>query len=287
MQQILGRAKNFARSPYRVLRKKYLRSFRGFRPADLRRVLRENGIKWGDAIFVHSGMEGFAGFHGSVPDIVRVFQQVAGPNGTLMMPTLPFAGSAIDYAKSNRTFNPLTTPSRVGLLTEIFRRFPDVKRSIHPTHPIAIWGACENRWIENHGLADTPCGRDTPFDFLFQRNGKIILAGVTIECLTFFHYAEELLEPLMPFSPFTVERYRLSCRVNGQIVESGAMRLYKPEISRHRRLALLAAELQKAHRWKEGRTGTLKVVVLSAQEVLQTLYEMADRGVFCYEMSNL
>ncbi len=280
---MLQPAKKRLRGPYRELRRKYLRLRSGFGPDDLRRLLRENGVSPGDAVLVHSGMSGFEGFRGNLSDIIGVFQEAVGRGGTLLMPTLSMAGSALDYARSNRIFDANTTPSQVGLLTEVFRRSPDVKRSIHPTHSVAVWGADQDWWIANHHLSDTPCGRGTPWERLWERDGKIVLAGVPIAAMTYFHCAEEHLEPRMPASPFTTERYAVSCRVDKQIIESAPMRLYDPQISRRRNLAPLDAELRRTGRWREIRAGTLTAPVLRAREVLQALEEMADRGTFCYD----
>ncbi|MDQ2841076.1 MAG: AAC(3) family N-acetyltransferase [Acidobacteriota bacterium] len=283
LERILKPTKNLLRGPYRAARKKYLRQFYGFDRDGLLALLRRNGIQSGAALLVHSGMTEFAGFRGSVADIVRVFQTAVGPHGTLLMPTIPFTGTAVEYAQSDPVFDPRLTPSRVGLVSELFRRFPGVRRSIHPTHSIAVWSPDADRWIENHPLADTPCGRSSPFDVLCSENGYIVLAGVTTASLTFFHYVEEIIEPRLPFSPFTKERYTLRCRVGGRVIESRAIRLFNPEISRRRDLAPLVAELQKKSRWKQDRLGTLNIIVLRAKEVLETLEEMADRGLFCYK----
>ena len=216
-------------------------------------------------------------------DIVDVFQEAVGPDGTLMMPTSSMSGSALDFAESGRIFDPLTTPSQLGLLTEVFRRSPDVIRSAHPTHSVAAWGGDAVWWLENHHISDTPCGRGTPFHRLLERDGKIALVGTGIASMTFFHCAEELLESRMPFSPFTTERYVMRCRVQGQLIDTPPMRLYARDVSQRRRLGRLETELRNAGRWHESRTGTLSVIVLRAAEVWRTLEEMADRGVFCYD----
>ncbi len=276
-------AKSQLRGPYRETRARYLRLRYGFEPDDLLRLLRNAGINSGDAILVHSGMSGFEGFRGSVSDIIQVFEDAVGPSGTLLMPTLTTSGSALDYARSNRIFDVNTTPSQVGLLTEVFRRSPGVARSVHPTHSVAVWGADQDWWIADHHLSDTPCGRGTPWQRLWERDGRIVLAGVSIAAMTYFHCTEERLEHRMPFSPFTTERYRIRCRANGRVFDSAPMRLYDPEISRRRSLAPLAAELRRTARWREVRTGTLVAPVLRARDVLETLEEMADRGIFCYQ----
>lgn len=231
---------------------------------------------------VHSTIKAFEAFKGSATDIIAVFRETVGPNGTLMMPALSMSGSAIDVAKSGRIFDPRTTPSHVGLLPEVFRRSPGVTRSIHPTHSVAVYGSDSAWWVADHHLADTPCGIGTPFHRLLERNGKIVLAGTGIPALTFFHCAEELLESRMPFSPFTKERYVMRCKTGGQIIETAAMRLYAPDVSRRRRLAPLEARLRAKNLWGESRIGTLTISVVRARDVFHTLEEMAATGVFCY-----
>lgn len=283
LKELVRPAKVWLRGPYRHIRANYVRWRHGFGPSELLEALRSTGIQRGDAILVHSSMSRFEAFNGSVPDIVSVFMDAIGSEGTLMMPTLSMSGSAIDFAKSGRIFDSRTTPAQVGLLPEVFRRSAGVARSIHPTHSVAAWGNDKDWWLENHYLAGTPCGRGTPFHRLWERRGKIVLAGVNIAAMTFFHCAEEVIEPRMPFSPFTTDHYVMRCRVQGQIIETAPMRLYAPDVSRRRRLAPLAAELQRKGRWREGRAGSLSIIVLAATDVLRTLEEMADSGIFCYE----
>lgn len=275
--------KNRLRGPYREARSRYVRWRHGFGRAELLAALQQAGIRPGDAIFVHSAITAFAAFQGKAVDIVGVFAESVGAGGTLLMPTLSMSGSAIEFAASGRVFDLRTTPSQVGLITEVFRRSPGVARSIHPTHSVAASGADRDWWLEGHHLADTPCGRGTPFHRLLERDAKIVLAGTGIATLTFFHCAEELLEDRMPFSPFTDQRYVMRCRAGDQIIETPPMRLYDPSVSRRRRLDPLEAELRAKGRWRESRAGNLDLVVLSSAEIWRTLEEMAARGVFCYE----
>jgi hypothetical protein len=101
--------------------------------------------------------------------------------------------------------------------------------------------------------------------------------------MTFYHCAEELLEPRLPESPFTTELFRMRFRVAGEIGETAPTRLYEPGLSRRRNLAPLEEELRDAGRWRETHTGTLQLILLEAPHVLQTLEDMTRRGVFCYD----
>src|SRR5207244_1814925 len=111
----------------------YHRVFRAFTPADLKSALLELGVVPGDVLMVHSAFDRFLGYQGGLVDAIRTLQEVVGERGTLMMPTIPFQGTAVEYALGDPVFDVQRTVSRMGLLTEVFRRSPGVVRSIHPT----------------------------------------------------------------------------------------------------------------------------------------------------------
>lgn len=280
---LIQSAKNKLRGPRRRATRFIAQTFSGFGEAELRSALLQVGLKRGDAVIVHSSSKGFAGFRGTLQDVIRILEDVVGHEGTLMMPTLSMTGGAIEFAQSGKVFDPRTTPSQVGILTEIFRRSQGVQRSHHPTHSVAAWGSNGDWWLSDHAQADTPCGKGSPFFRLLERRGKVLLAGTGISALTFYHCAEELLESRMPEPPFTTDRFPMKYRLSGEVRETAAMRLYNPDVSRRRNLAPLEAQLRKTGRWHEAHAGTLDLILLDANEVLQTLEEMAQRGVFCYD----
>src|SRR5437667_5181902 len=132
--------KRKARSHWKGLRTGLLRSTRGFSPADLLQLLRRVGVTPGDTLLVHSSFDRFAAFLGKPTEIIAVLQEAVGDAGTLLMPTLPFTGTAVEYVKRGVTFEVKRTPSQMGFLTEMFRRSSGVVRSVHPTHAAAAWG---------------------------------------------------------------------------------------------------------------------------------------------------
>ncbi|MCC6585147.1 MAG: AAC(3) family N-acetyltransferase [Bryobacterales bacterium] len=260
----------------------YINRFHAFTPADLVAALQSLGVQPGDALIAHTSFAEFAGFQGGIGEAIRALQAAVTEQGTLLIPTLPFSGSALEYAKSGAITDVKRTPSRMGFITEIFRRGPGVIRSIHPTHPIAAWGAQAAELTADHHTAETPCGRNSPFHRLLEMNGKILLAGVDVRAMTFFHYLEEHLEPQMPFSPFTKEWFELQTRgVDGQLY-STRTRLYAPEFSAKRDVRLMIPVLRAANAWHEAKAGRLNLIVLSARDVVSTGELMARQGSYCY-----
>ena len=126
------------------------------------------------------------------------------------MPTMPFSGTAVDWALVHPVVDLRRTPSRMGLVSEIFRRSPDVVRSVHPTHPVAAWGERAKLLVAGHSEAGTPCGAGSPYHRLLEFDGRIVMLGADVTSLTFFHTAEALLADGWPVSPFTQETFRLT-----------------------------------------------------------------------------
>jgi aminoglycoside 3-N-acetyltransferase len=273
-----GRLKSWRKKAHRS----YIHQFFRFSKEDLFTLLIFLGIKPGDVVMSHISYDRFEGFTGTLGDVIRSLQDAVGDSGSLLMPTIPFRSTALEYAQSGQITDVAKTPSHMGLITEIFRRMPGVVRSIHPTHPVAAWGRKAQEIIRDHHLAKTPCGKNTPFLRLLAHNGKILLLGTDIRVMTFFHGIEELLEPDMPFSPFTQEWFTLQTRdLEGNLVAS-RMRLFEPQLSRRRDLRILVPTLKNQGFWQEGHVGKLSIIVLQETQVLEACRILAKQGIYCY-----
>jgi len=268
---------------YKGLRADYVRRRYAFTSHDLIALLRRVGVKLGDVLLVHSSFDEFQGFAGNPTDVILALQEAVGCSGTLLMPTSPFTGTAVDYVSTHPVFDVSKTPSRMGLITELFRRSPGVMRSVHPTHAVAAWGANAPEIVKDHHLADTPCGRHTPYGRLLDCDGKILFLGTDIDVMTFFHTVEEELERRMPFSPFTTQVFSLVCKdKDGNSLQANT-RLFAPDYSRRRNLDTLVPVLKHTGYWNEASVGKLKVILLRVNEVLKACHSLADQGVFCYD----
>lgn len=263
----------------------YIRWRYTFDVEDFARLLQRLGLKKGDVVMVHSSYNNFEGFTGKPTDVINALEMVIGPEGTLLMPTMPFSGTAVDFVRKGKPLDILRTPSRMGFLTELFRRMPDVVRSAHPTHPVAVWGSLSETMIKDHHLSASPCGTDSPFGKLLEHNGRLLFLGTGLGVLTFLHTIEEILEPDMPFSVFTEEIFDLTCIVKPGVELKTRTRLYDPEVSRtHKRNPFkLIPELKKLGKWKQMRLGRLDAILINAQDVLDATRTMAKRGEFCYD----
>ncbi len=262
----------------------YVRKKYAFSKEDLHTLLRNLGLQGGDVVLVHSSVEPFEGFVGRPTDVIAILQEIVGAEGTLLMPTLPFTGSAVEYATQASPFDAAKTPSRMGLITELFRRSPGVLRSVHLTHPVAAWGTSAEEIIAGHYLTATPCGRQSPYGKLLDRGGKILFLGTDMSVMTFFHMVEEMLEPGMPFSPFTEKVFSLASRDKSGNTLITNTRLFDPVYSRRRNLNKLVPVLKQRGQWKEGRVGKLGAILLNAEDVSAAAQFLAHKGIYCYEL---
>ena len=118
----------------RTTTNKYIGTFHRFDVDMLKSALRELGVTRNQVVLVHSSFDAFRGFAGRPSDVVDALEDLVGPAGTVLMPSIPFTGTAIGYLKSGKITDIAKTPSRNGLLTEVFRRKKGTLRSVHPTH---------------------------------------------------------------------------------------------------------------------------------------------------------
>ncbi|MBF0188504.1 MAG: AAC(3) family N-acetyltransferase [Magnetococcales bacterium] len=264
-------------------RLRYMRWRYGFGVAELESALRALGLDDGATVLVHVGWDRFEGFDGRPTDVIKVLESIVGESGTVVMPTLPFVGSALEWVERGQPFHIKRTPSRMGMVTELFRRMPGVVRSLHPTHSVAARGARARALCNDHQRAQTPCGKHSPYMKLVQEGGKILFLGPTIESMTCFHAVEALLEASMPQSPFTKEWYTLPCLDGDEQEHAVTTRLFDATLSRQRRISMMIPALKREEAWHALRMGRVDMLLLDAVTVRKTLEGMAREGRFCYD----
>jgi aminoglycoside N3'-acetyltransferase len=138
-------------------------------------------------------------------------------NITLAMPAFTFFENnqkTIDYYNKH-FFDVKKSISKMGLITEIFRRTENVKRSIHPTHSICAYGPLAEEMTCNHHLADTTFGKGTPFGFMAEHKTKILGIGVKYyRVLTQIHTAENMVEQKAHLKSELLKQINVTCVYN-------------------------------------------------------------------------
>jgi len=108
-------------------------------------------------------------------------------DGLLVIPTHTW----LDVKKGNPVMDVLHSPTCIGILTELFRKYPNVHRSLHPTHSVAAIGKGAAEFIAGEEKLETPCGKGGTYYKLWERNAQILLIGVNFARNTFIHGIED------------------------------------------------------------------------------------------------
>ena len=142
------------------------------------------GIKQGDALFLHSSYKSFGGVDGGPQTIIDVLLDVIGPDGTLIMPTFNY-----DFLKGV-PWDIRTTPSQMGILTELVRLDPRAKRMYHPIYSMAAIGKLAD---EIASFRSQDCfGETTIFKKFRDWDVSILILGLPYsKSITFLHHCEQ------------------------------------------------------------------------------------------------
>jgi aminoglycoside 3-N-acetyltransferase len=154
-------------------------------------------IQRGAVVFIHSSTDAL---NVSFPTyrILEILLETVGENGTLVFPAWHFTYRAEEYLNKHLVFDVEHSPSMLGLLSELARRHPDAKRSIHPTSSIVAIGKYANAIISGHGESIWPCDEMSPYYKVMQYKGIIVGIGVNNNFLSFVHCPEDVLKNRFP-----------------------------------------------------------------------------------------
>lgn len=151
---------------------------------NLVKEFRELGVTKGDVLFIHSSYKSLGGVDGGPQTVIDALLDVIGPEGTLIMPTFNYdflKGVAWDFR---------TTPSQMGVLTELVRTDPRAKRMHHAIYSMSAIG---KRADEVAAHRSNDCfGETTIFKKFRDWDAKILILGLAYsKSITFLHHCEQ------------------------------------------------------------------------------------------------
>lgn len=153
---------------------------------------RASGIGDGDMVLLHSNISRTLrsarrqGENLSPETLLHSFLEAVGRSGTLLLPLFNF-----DFTRGF-PFDIRSTPSQMGILTEVARQSASSVRTGHPIYSFAALGAQRElfRCVDNF----SGYGADSPFGLLHRSGGKIAVLDLPDQnSMTFYHYVEEML----------------------------------------------------------------------------------------------
>ena len=153
---------------------------------DLRENLSELGINPDGTLMVHLSYKAIGEVEGSGDAVLDVLCDYM-RRGLLVLPSHTWSNVSTD----NPVMDVLYTPSCVGVLPEMFRKRPGVRRSLHPSHSLAALGKDADDFLSGDEHVNTPCGKGGTYFKLWERDAQILLIGVSCTRNTFIHGIEE------------------------------------------------------------------------------------------------
>jgi aminoglycoside 3-N-acetyltransferase len=193
---------------------------------DLSAGFRDLGIVSGDTVMLHASIRAVGEIAGGPDEIHLALKDVLTPEGTLMM----YASCPAFYDEVGRghlsssqerdlleklpAFDALTARSQRdnGALVELFRTYPGSMVNLHVAR-FVVWGKHAEYLISKQPW-NYAFGRDTALERFVDLDGRILLLGCDHDTVTFFHYAEHIVD--LPDK--RIARYKVPVSENGQRV---------------------------------------------------------------------
>jgi aminoglycoside 3-N-acetyltransferase len=264
-----------------------VRRFLSYDPPSLKRRLAELGIQPGDTLLVHTAYGPLLGFKGLPNTLIATFMEAIGPGGNLVMVSMPFFSAMSEYLKRRELFDVRRTISKMGLVSEAFRRLPGVRRSLHPTHPLLVLGPEAERIVSGHENCLYPCGPGSPFEKLVELNGKVLFFGVTEFHFTFHHYLEHIVKDDLPFRLYEEEPYIAKVIDYQGQTRSVVTYAFTSEAISRRRVKILFDELSRRGQLKRARIGNTRMVLMDLQDTVVCTRELAVQGIYFYDTTDI
>jgi aminoglycoside 3-N-acetyltransferase len=130
--------------------------------------------------------------------VVGALEDVVGPDGLILMPSF----NLVERERRAEIWDPASTPSTVGWLTEFFRRMPGTYRSDHYSHSVAARGKGARAFVADHRSGEgyrspwdlEPWGRTygahSPMVRAYEADGQLLMLGVDYRSSTYIHLVE-------------------------------------------------------------------------------------------------
>jgi len=244
--------------------------------ADIVSGLRALGVTAGDVVLAHSSLKSFGKVDGGADAVINALLEVVGPGGTAMVPTL--TGSEEFSPDNPPVFDVLNTPCWTGAIPETFRRRPGAARSLHPTHSVSVIGPDADFLIRDHMTCKTPCGPDSPYLRLAERDGKVVFFGVNLTSCTLLHGVEEIAG-----CEYNLQNEPVNATVIDEQGRSHSVRVFIHQYGTPRRFQVLDSPLLREGIMRMGHIGRSEVRVLRARPAVEMALKLLreDPGFLC------
>jgi len=241
------------------------------------------GIEKGDTLLVHSSLSKMGYLKDGPKTCIDALLAVIGEKGNLLMPTSPNSVFQLNYIQNTPFFDVLNSPSRLGSITEYFRRLPASLRSLNATEPVSAIGPLAEYFTKDHFNQLTPYNQHSPFYKVGKQKGKILYIGVTLDNAgTSLHTLEdEIKEFKYPvYYPNVFDFTIIDEKGNKHNVKT---KVHNPEWSKKRKCDGLIPGFEADNVLKKVKIGKADTLLVDANGFFESMVKKyKDKGVTMY-----
>lgn len=244
--------------------------------------LKSIGIKEGDSLLVHSSLSKMGYLENGPDTLIDALLEVIGSTGNLLMPSSPNALLQLDYIRNNQLFDAQNLPSKLGAITEVFRKRKGVLRSLNVIEPVCAFGPDANYLTEGHFKDLTPYTNNSPFYRLTEKNGKILYIGVTLaNAGTSLHLLEDAVD--FKFPVYFSEVFHVKIKDENGIIHEVKTKVHNPEYSKKRKCDELIPLFLKEQVCSKVKIGNADTYLFDSKKMLDSMIKnYLEKGITMY-----
>lgn len=165
------------------------------------KVLKQLNIVKPECVYCHLSFKNLKLRMSGAGKCVDLLTDFLGDECTLVVPSFPFATNDeyADYLSKEIYYDVESTPARVNLFGEIFRRRSDVHRSLNPILPVSAVGPLADEIVADSHLDEMPFGSSSSFRKMSQHRTYVLGVGVDLNTNSFIHMIDDAFCDLLPF----------------------------------------------------------------------------------------
>lgn len=254
---------------------------------DIVDIMKQMGMGKGSIVFIHSSMTEFYNYKGDARELIDKIIEVIGEEGTLMMPCYPknkkqIIKNCVQHQIADVVFDVNATPSGAGYLSEVFRTYPGVKRSINIQHSVCAWGKLSDYFISEHHLSETCWDEKSPYYKMSQKDETLVFAlGLSYFLGTMIHCVESLLRfKYRYFTLFFERKVTYTYRDKNGNISTHTMRT--DNVERKRSKKKIIKKYFDKNEFHVKTISNLRVEMVRAKYTLDLMLHLAEEGITMY-----
>ncbi len=234
--------------------------------------LRELGVAKGMTLIVHTSLSSLGWINGGAVTVIQALMDAVTEEGTIVMPSqsveisdpaewenppVPEAWWE-EIRQTMPVYDPDYTPANfMGKVAEVFRTFPGVKRSSHPSYSFTAWGKDKEQVLADQPL-EWSLGEESPLGKLYNQGAHVLLIGAGFDSCTAFHLAEYRID------------YQDVIKKGAPMIENGERiwKEYRELEFRDELFEDLGADFDKAHKLNTSHVGSAHSRLFSVKEAV-------------------